>query len=145
MGNRMTCRTTLNQVVLQGGATRLQPGAAPPPPPTGAVGGGVALHPSALVVVQFKARLTIEGNNMTKNTPEFVRSFVQEIVRANADDPLVFIEILARLAKDDPVLQETIIGAMKVKKTWYETQAKDAGEKAALDRAVKASGKGAGN
>lgn len=54
MGNGMTCRTTSNQGVLQGGANHFQPGAAPPPPPTGAVGGGVALHPSALVVLQMQ-------------------------------------------------------------------------------------------
>lgn len=54
MGNGMTCRTTSIHGVLRGGAINCRPGAAPPPPPTGAVGGGVALHPSALVVLQLE-------------------------------------------------------------------------------------------
>ncbi|SMO97675.1 hypothetical protein SAMN06265173_1387 [Thalassovita litoralis] len=52
MGNGMMCITTLKTGVMQGDANAVIKGAAPPPPPTGAVGGGDALHLSAVVVMQ---------------------------------------------------------------------------------------------
>lgn len=52
MGNGMMCITTPKTGVMQGDASTVINGAAPPPPPTGAVGGGDALHLSAVVVMQ---------------------------------------------------------------------------------------------
>lgn len=56
MGNGMMCITTPKTGVMQGVANTVNKGAAPPPPPTGAVGGGDALHLSAVVVLQMVAR-----------------------------------------------------------------------------------------
>lgn len=56
------------------------------------------------------------------NLTDFQKHFVRTIVYGDATDPLVFIEILANLAQENPKLKASIIAAMKEKRQWYLDQ-----------------------
>lgn len=54
---------------------------------------------------------------------DFQRHFIKPMLQQNAEFPLVFIEILANMAEDSPLLMQSLIEALRHKSEWYQNQA----------------------
>lgn len=75
---------------------------------------------------------------------DFQRHFIRPMIQENASDALVFIEILANMAEESPLLMQAMIEALRQKAEWGQAQAEGIGALRQLHRIADEEGKKGG-